>query len=270
MPLQLPWLEPEDPLPPPNRAWGPDTPAPGLLAAGGALDLAHLRAAYAQGCFPWFSAGQSILWWSPDPRMVLPVAEFRLHRSLRKTLQRFAAAPGCEIRIDHAFGQVIRACASTPRAGQNGTWIVPEMVRAYERLHAAGDAHSVETWVDGKLVGGLYCVALGRAVFGESMFAHASDASKIALAALVCLCRREGVALIDCQQNTAHLASLGAREIPRTDFLQHIATAQTLPPLRWHFDPSYWDGLLAHPLVHSTTAATPPAAATASPLPAHA
>ena len=108
MPLQLPWLEPGDPLPAPSRAWGPETPAPGLLAAGGALDLAYLRAAYAQGCFPWFSAGQSILWWSPDPRMVLPVAEFRLHRSLRKTLQRFAAATHCEIRVDHAFGQVIR------------------------------------------------------------------------------------------------------------------------------------------------------------------
>lgn len=268
--LQLPWLEPEDPLPAPSRAWGLDTPAPGLLAAGGALDLAYLRTAYAQGCFPWFSAGQSILWWSPDPRMVLPVAEFRLHRSLRKTLQRFATEPGCEIRMDHAFGQVIRACAGTPRAGQNGSWIVPEMVRAYERLHAAGDAHSVETWVGGKLVGGLYCVALGHAAFGESMFAHASDASKIALAALVCLCRCQGVALIDCQQNTAHLASLGAREIPRADFLRHIASAQTLPPLHWHFDPSYWDELLAHPPAPPTTAAAPPATATASPLPSHA
>ena len=138
------------------------------------------------------------------------------------------------------------------------------MVRAYERLHAAGDAHSVETWVDGKLVGGLYCVALGRAVFGESMFAHASDASKIALAALVCLCRREGVALIDCQQNTTHLASLGAREIPRADFLHHIANAQALPPLRWHFDPSYWSALLAQARPLSTRSAAPPAATSAS------
>ena len=267
LPLQLPWLEPQDPLPDPSSAWGPDTPAPGLLAAGGALDLAHLRAAYAQGCFPWFSAGQPILWWPPDPRMVLPVAEFRLHRSLRKTLQRFATTPGCEIRVDHAFGQVIRACANTPRAGQTGTWIVPEMVRAYERLHAAGDAHSVETWVDGKLVGGLYCVALGRAVFGESMFAHASDASKIALAALVCLCRRDGVALIDCQQNTAHLASLGAREIPRGDFLQHVAAARTLPPLRWHFEPAYWGELLAPFPAMAQASAIASASASAAPLP---
>lgn len=244
MPLQLPWLEPEDPFPAPATAWGADAAAPGLLAAGGVLDVAHLRAAYAQGTFPWFGAGQSILWWAPDPRMVLPVAEFRLHHSLRKTLQRFRASPGCEIRIDHAFDQVIRACASTPREGQDGTWIVPDMVRAYERLHAAGDAHSVETWVDGKLVGGLYCVALGRAVFGESMFAHASNASKIALAALVCLCRRHGIALIDCQQNTRHLASLGAREISRADFLQHIERQRALPPVPWHFEPLYWHELL--------------------------
>ena len=244
MPLQLPWLEPEDPLPPPNRAWGPDTPAPGLLAAGGALDLAHLRAAYAQGCFPWFSAGQSILWWSPDPRMVLPVAEFRLHRSLRRTLQRFRATPGCEVRVDSAFVNVIQACARTPRDGQSGTWIVPAIVQAYSALHAAGHAHSVETWVNGRLAGGLYCVALGRAVFGESMFAHATDASKIALAALVCLCRRSGVALIDCQQNTGHLASLGAREIERAQFLRHVEQARVLPACNWRFESVYWDEIL--------------------------
>ncbi|WP_427999944.1 leucyl/phenylalanyl-tRNA--protein transferase [Acidovorax sp.] len=248
MPAQLPWLEPHDPFPHPASAWGPRDPAPGLLAAGGALDVEHLRAAYGQGTFPWFSEGQPILWWAPDPRMVLPVAEFRLHRSLRKTLQKFAAASShCEVRVDTAFGQVIRACSSTPREGQAGTWIVPDMVRAYEALHAAGSAHSVETWVDGQLVGGLYCVALGRAVFGESMFAHATDASKIALAALVALCRVQGVALIDCQQNTRHLASLGAREIPREQFLNKIAVAQDLPGGTWTFEPVYWNQLLAHP-----------------------
>lgn len=135
--------------------------------------MSQLRAAYAQGTFPWFSAGQPILWWAPDPRMVLKVAEFRLHRSLRKTLNRFRADAACEIRIDSAFDQVIRSCSSTAREGQNGTWIVPAMVAAYEALHAQGTAHSVETWVDGKLAGGLYCVAIGHAVFGESMFAHA-------------------------------------------------------------------------------------------------
>ncbi len=244
MPPQLPWLELEDPLPDPAKAWGPDDPAPGLLAAGGTLDAAHLRAAYAQGTFPWYGPGQPILWWAPDPRMVLPVANFRLHRSLRRTLQAFRANTACEIRIDHNFLEVITACATKERDGQAGTWIVPEMVEAYTRLHAAGSAHSVETWIDGKLAGGLYCVALGQAVFGESMFAHATDASKIALAALVALCRRQGVAMIDCQQNTRHLASLGAHEISRAQFLSHIQNALDQPALSWSFEPVYWNELL--------------------------
>lgn len=244
MPPQLPWLEPEDSLPPPADAWGPTDPAPGLLAAGGALDAAHLKAAYAQGTFPWYGPGQPILWWAPDPRMVLHVANFRLHRSLRKTLQAFRTNTSCEIRVDHNFRDVIKACAAKERDGQAGTWIVPEMVEAYTRLHAAGHAHSVETWVDGQLVGGLYCVALGQAVFGESMFAHATDASKIALAALVSLCRHQGVAMIDCQQNTRHLASLGAHEISRAQFLAHIQNAQNRPALSWLFDPVYWNELL--------------------------
>ena len=244
MTATLPWLQTPQQFPPPEAAWGPDTPAPGLLAAGGALGLDYLRAAYARGIFPWFSEGQPILWWSPDPRMVLPVRGFRLHRSLRRVLQRFRATPGCEVRVDSAFSTVIRACAGTPRAGQSGTWIVPEMVAAYEQLHAAGHAHSVETWVHGRLVGGLYCVALGRAVFGESMFAHATDASKIALAALVCLCRRHGVALVDCQQNTRHLASLGAREVPRAQFLAHVAQASAASDFAWQFSSLYWDELL--------------------------
>ncbi|MBS0390342.1 MAG: leucyl/phenylalanyl-tRNA--protein transferase [Proteobacteria bacterium] len=244
MTTSLPWLGPDDPFPPPGASWGPSSAAPGLLAAGAALDVPHLLQAYSHGIFPWFSAGQPILWWSPDPRMVLPVAGFRLHRSLRRTLQRFRASTGCEIRIDSNFPAVIRACSQTPRAGQAGTWIVPPMVAAYEALHAAGYAHSVETWVDGQLAGGLYCVARGRAVFGESMFAHATDASKIALAALVCLCRREGVELIDCQQNTGHLATLGAREIGRDQFLRHVERAQARPACNWRFESVYWDELI--------------------------
>ena len=177
--------------------------------------------------------------------MVLPVAEFRLRRSLRVKLQAFRRqAAHCEIRIDSAFRDVITACSTKEREGQAGTWIVPEMVEAYTELHLAGHAHSVETWVDGQLVGGLYCVALGRAVFGESMFAHETDASKIALSALVCLCRRHGITLIDCQQNTQHLASLGGREIPRADFLRHIDSARQQPSTPWQFEPVYWDGLL--------------------------
>lgn len=244
MPPQLPWLEPEDPLPAPAAAWGPNDPAPGLLAAGGALDVAHLCAAYGQGTFPWYGPGQPILWWAPDPRMVLPVSEFRLHRSLRKVLRAFRSEARCEIRVDHAFQEVISACASKEREGQAGTWIVPEMVEAYSRLHAAGHAHSVETWINGELVGGLYCVALGRAVFGESMFAHTTDASKIALSALVSLCRHHGIEIIDCQQNTRHLASLGGREIPRAEFLRHIEEARCQPPIPWEFETVYWDELL--------------------------
>lgn len=245
MSFPLPWLDLHDPFPDPASAWAGDSSAPGLLAAGGALDVAHLYSAYSEGIFPWFSGNQPILWWAPDPRMVLEPEAFRLHRSLRKTLQVFRQHPQCEIRVDHAFRSVIEACARAPRQGQDGTWIVPDMVAAYEALHAAGHAHSVETWVDGQLVGGLYCVAIGRAVFGESMFAHATDASKIALSALVCLCRRQQVALIDCQQNTRHLASLGAREIPRTQFLEHLHTAHRQPALQWAFEPLYWNALLS-------------------------
>lgn len=245
MPPDLPWLEPDEPFPAPDTAWGQHTPHPGLLAAGGVLDAPHLLRAYRQGIFPWFTPGQPILWWSTDPRMVLPVAKFRLHRSLRRTLQKFCATPGCEIRIDTAFGAVMQACAHAPREGQNGTWIVPTVRAGYGEFHAAGYAHSVETWVDDELVGGLYCVAIGQAVFGESMFARQTDASKIALAALVALCRHQGAALIDCQQNTGHLASLGAHEIPRADFLQHIAQAQQQPAMQWQFNPLYWNALLS-------------------------
>lgn len=242
-PPPLPWLEPGSEFPPVEQAWGPHSEAPGLLAAGGDLSVDTLVQAYGHGIFPWYSAGQPILWWSTDPRMVLQTRQFRVHRSLRKTLHRFAAAPDHEIRIDTAFAEVIRHCAGSSRRGQNGTWILPEMQRAYLDLHRAGHAHSVETWVNGKLVGGLYCVALGRAVYGESMFAHMTDASKIALAALVALCLEHGVEMIDCQQNTTHLASLGAAEMPRVDFLHHIAVAQCLASPIWKFSPLYWQHL---------------------------
>ena len=242
--MNLPWLAPGDPLPAPAEAWGAYDPVPGLLAAGGALDVPTLLDAYRHAIFPWFSDDQPILWWSPDPRMALAPASFRLHRSLRKALQTFRNDPRCEIRIDHGFDTVIRACSAAPRDGQSGTWIVPPMGEAYGALHRAGHAHSVETWIDGELVGGLYCVAIGRAVFGESMCARRTDASKIALAALVCLCRRHGVQLIDCQQNTAHLASLGASEMPRERFVAHVARAREEPPPPWRFEPVYWAELL--------------------------
>jgi len=177
--------------------------------------------------------------------MVLDVASFRIQPSFKKKIRQFRQMPFYEIRFDSAFDQVIQACASSARDGQAGTWIVPEMIAAYGRLHRAGFAHSVETWVDGELAGGLYCVAMGKAVFGESMFSRVSDASKMALAALVGFCRHHGIAQIDCQQNTAHLALLGAAEIARSLFLKRVShgLAQTGPD--WVFDSEYWHHLLA-------------------------
>jgi leucyl/phenylalanyl-tRNA--protein transferase len=250
------WIDDETPLPAPGSV--PEE-VPGLIAAGGRLTPARLEQAYRAGIFPWYGPGQPVLWWSPDPRMVLPVDGFRLHRSLRKTLARFLATPGCGLRVDHAFDAVIRACASTPRDGQDGTWIVPAMLRAYGAWHRAGRVHSVETWADGRLVGGLYFVALGRMVFGESMFSHRSDASKIALAALVAACRARGVALIDCQQHTGHLASMGAREMPRAAFLQHVAIARDAPEVGdWTYDPAHW-AMLDRRLADAARAGVPPA-----------
>jgi leucyl/phenylalanyl-tRNA--protein transferase len=237
------WLADDDrtPFPPTSQALGPASDAPGLLAAGGRLTIERLEQAYQRGVFPWYSPGQPVLWWSPDPRMVLSVTEFKLHRSLAKTLRRFLATPGCEVRFDGALERVIAACAQTPRPGQRGTWIVPALQRSYVEWHYAGAVHSVETWVDGRLVGGLYGVNLGRMVFGESMFAHVSDASKIALAALVAFCRAESIPMIDCQQATEHLASLGAREIPRTLFERRLEAAVREPsPPRWTYDVSNW------------------------------
>jgi leucyl/phenylalanyl-tRNA--protein transferase len=239
--MQIHWIDDGAPLPPTSQALPQGSDAPGLLAAGGELSIARLEEAYRHGVFPWFSAGQPVLWWSPDPRMVLRVADFKVSRSLRKTLRRFIATPGCEVRIDTAFEQVIRACASTPRHGQDGTWIVPAMVQAYIRWHRAGRVHSVETWIDGELVGGLYCISIGRMVFGESMFAHRTDASKIALAALVALCRAQGVQWIDCQQNTRHLASFGAAEMPRVTFEQVLAPALGGSDIAdWTYHPHLW------------------------------
>lgn len=238
----LPWLNPGDAFP--DTVWGDGDPIPGLVAAGGALDVDSLRRAYAQGIFPWFNDDQPILWWSPSPRMVLQVADFRLHRSLRKHLRQFSVNPDCAIQIDTAFDTVIGRCARISRKGQPGTWIVPAMAQAYGALHRRGLAHSVEVWVDGKLTAGLYCVALGRAVFGESMFTDRTDGSKVALAALVALCRAQGVVLVDCQQQTGHMASLGAAPISRAAFLAHLADATAQPPLQWEFSPLYWQHIL--------------------------
>jgi leucyl/phenylalanyl-tRNA--protein transferase len=236
------WLHrPSDPLPDTRFALAQSSDAPGLLAAGGELTPQRLTEAYSKGVFPWYSEGQPVLWWSPDPRMLLLTDEFKLSRSLRKTLARFICTPSCEVRIDHAFDRVIDACAAAPRTGQAGTWIVPDMVRAYRAWHELGAVHSFETWIDGALAGALYGVSLGRMFFGESMFTDRTDASKIALAALLCFCRAHRVAMIDCQQRTGHLASLGAREVSRAEFERRLAASLKQPPITdWTYDPGMW------------------------------
>jgi leucyl/phenylalanyl-tRNA--protein transferase len=206
----IPWLEKGSPFPPVRSALKEPN---GLLAAGGDLSPDRLLEGYRQGIFPWYSEGDPILWWSPDPRMVLYPAELKISRSLGKTLRNRRY----EVRFDSAFGKVIERCAA-PRTGEPGTWIGEAMIAAYLELHRMGYAHSVETWIDGELAGGLYGVALGGVFFGESMFSRARDASKIALAALVAHLKATDFGLIDCQMHTRHLETLGAREIPRARF----------------------------------------------------
>lgn len=211
----IPWLSPGDPFPAVSRALAQPN---GLLAAGADLSVSRLLDAYRHGIFPWFSEDEPILWWSPDPRMVLFPAELRVTRSLEKTLRNRPY----DVRTDTAFRAVMRACAA-PRPDAAGTWISPAVIEAYCRLHEAGWAHSVETWIDDELAGGFYGVAIGRMFYGESMFTRARDASKIALAQFVAHADALRVDLIDCQMSTAHLASLGAREIPRAEFSARIA-----------------------------------------------
>ncbi len=212
------WLSASDApeaFPPVERALADP---PGLLAAGGDLAPARLLAAYRNGIFPWYSPGQPVLWWSPDPREVLPVEALHVSRSLARTLRR----AHFDVAIDTDFAAVIDACAA-PRARSPGTWITPEMRTAYLRLHALGAAHSVEVRHGTELVGGVYGVAVGRAFSGESMFSRATDASKVALVALAEWCRGRGHALIDCQLPSAHLRSLGSRPMPRAEFLAYLA-----------------------------------------------
>jgi leucyl/phenylalanyl-tRNA--protein transferase len=218
----IPWLGPDTPFPPIEGAL--DEPN-GLLAASPDLPPGRLLDAYRHGIFPWYSGDQPVLWWSPDPRMVLFVDEFRLTHSLRKVVKQ----RHFEVRVDTAFRAVMEGCAETPRPGQGGTWITPEIVGAYGALHAGGNAHSVEAWREGRLVGGLYGVVIGRMFFGESMFARETDASKVALVHLIAMLRGMGFPLVDCQQETAHLASFGARPIPRPAFAERLAALVHCP-----------------------------------------
>ncbi|MES2755801.1 MAG: leucyl/phenylalanyl-tRNA--protein transferase [Pseudomonadota bacterium] len=226
----IPWLETNTPFPDVSHALTID--APGLLAAGADLSPQRLLIAYQHGIFPWFSEGQPILWWSTDPRMVLRTDQFKISDSLKKTLRRVERSMHeggpWQVRFDSAFEDVMRACAA-PRRDGPGTWISKDIIAGYSGLHAMGYAHSSELWLDGELVGGAYGVCIGRMFYGESMFARVTDGSKIALAYLVAFLRSHGVTMIDCQQETGHLASLGAAPISRADFLEHVRAAIRVP-----------------------------------------
>jgi leucyl/phenylalanyl-tRNA---protein transferase len=221
------WLKSDSPFPSVEKALAAPN---GLLAAGEDLSSARILDAYSKGIFPWYSEGEPVLWWSPDPRMVLFPDELKISRSLAKVVK----SNVFEIRFDSAFLSVMQACAE-PRPGQGGTWIVSEMIEAYSHLHQQGFAHSVESWQDDQLVGGLYGMALGKVFFGESMFARRTDASKVALVALVDRLKRSGFQLIDCQQETRHLTSLGAHPIPRAEFTQRLKELINSPlaPVPW-------------------------------------
>jgi leucyl/phenylalanyl-tRNA--protein transferase len=228
----IPWLDAHTPFPDVSQALTID--APGLLAAGADLSPQRLLLAYQNGIFPWFSEGQPILWWSTDPRMVLYTSDFKVSDSLRKTLRRVersrTSGGRWQVRFDSAFEAVMRACAA-PRRDGPGTWISEEIIDGYTSLHAMGYAHSSEVWLDGELVGGAYGVCIGRMFYGESMFARVSDASKVALAYLVAFLRAQDVQMVDCQQETGHLASLGAAPIPRSVFLKHLRAAIREPAI---------------------------------------
>lgn len=279
--MTIVWIEDRDPLPDPARA---PVPASGLAAAGLDLSPARLREAYRKGLFPWYSPGEPVLWWSPDPRMVLRCEDFHLGRSLAKRVRQFdrdaglRTAPGAAplpadappalcVTLDLAFTDVIAHCArrGAPRIGlgaaragrdwpepvaaqgRDGTWITPDIMAVYSAWHRMGHAHSVETWIGGRLAGGLYGVGLGRCFFGESMFSLAADASKIALAYLVRHLRARGVPWIDCQQETPHLASLGARPVARARFLDMLAAGRDAPAPAWGRGRLRADGRLEPP-----------------------
>jgi leucyl/phenylalanyl-tRNA--protein transferase len=235
--MSIPWLGAHDPFPPVEQALIEPN---GLLAAGGDLSPERLLDAYARGIFPWFNDEDPVLWWSPDPRMVLFPRELHVSRTLRRTIRSGEFA----VTLDRAFDQVMEGCAA-PRTNQEGTWITGEMMGAYARLADLGYAHSVEAWADGELVGGLYGVALGRVFYGESMFSRRSNASKVALAHAARQLDRWKFVVIDCQMATGHLASLGAREIARADFVRRVRTGAAQPPVPspWRIDEDLMIGL---------------------------
>ena len=235
---QIAWLGPHDPFPNPLLEADPDPSVPGLIAVSEQIYPGQLARAYQQGIFPWYSDNQPVLWWSPDPRMVLKPKDFKCSESLRKIIRLFCQDAHSQIAVDADFGAVIRSCATSARKDQDGTWITHEIMDAYTALHEQGNAHSIAVMENGQLMGGLYCVSFGAMVFGESMFSRKTNTSKIALAALSAWCLENGVHMIDCQQETAHLHSLGAAPIPRQIFLEQlqISLNQTKIDKSWTFD----------------------------------
>lgn len=227
----IPWLNDHDPFPPVSQALQIHDVAPGLLAASPYLTVERLIQAYQRGIFPWYSEGQTVLWWSPDPRMVLMPSKFRTSHSLRKLIRQVLKHKEWEIYIDRNFQAVMQSCANIQRPSQNGTWITQAILATYYTLHQQNQAHSVEVYYAGQQIAGLYGVALGRMFFGESMFTRYPNASKLALAALCAFLKRHQVQLIDCQQESSHLASLGAFTIPREKFIAHLNQTIWQPPI---------------------------------------
>jgi leucyl/phenylalanyl-tRNA--protein transferase len=235
---QICWLGPNDSFPNPLLSPDPDASVPGLIAVSERIYPNQLLEAYQLGIFPWYSDEQPVLWWSPDPRMILKPENFKCSDSLKKNIRQFCQDAQSQLLVDADFGAVIRACATSARKDQDGTWITHEIMDAYTTLHERGRAHSIALVEGGQMIGGLYCVAIGAMVFGESMFSRKPNASKMALAALCAWCQQNQIAMIDCQQETAHLRSLGGGPIPRQAFLQQlqISLNQSNIDKPWHFD----------------------------------
>jgi leucyl/phenylalanyl-tRNA--protein transferase len=235
---QIRWLGPQDSFPNPLLTPDPDQSVPGLIAVSERIYPNQLLRAYQLGIFPWYSDEQPVLWWSPDPRMILKPNDFHCSESLQKSIRHFCQDAPSEILVDADFGAVIRECATSTRKDQDGTWITHEIMDAYTTIYEQGYAHSIAVVENGSMIGGLYCVAIGSMVYGESMFSRKSNASKIALAALSAWCIQNQVVMIDCQQETGHLRSMGAKPIPRLDFLQQLQASlnQTNIIKSWKFD----------------------------------
>jgi leucyl/phenylalanyl-tRNA--protein transferase len=243
--MSLPWLQVTDPFPSPLSYSEPDPEVPGLIAISTDISSEQLKRAYSQGIFPWYSESQPILWWSPNPRMVLKPSHLKISKSLKKEIKHILMDQAWDILVDCDFHATILACAKQVRKDQNGTWITHAIMHAYGQLHEQGLAHSVEVFYQGQRVGGLYCVNIGLMVFGESMFSLHPNASKLALAALCAWGIENQIALIDCQQETAHLTSMGASPIDRSDFIRYVEDQSLAELPKWSFDKqilSYWLG----------------------------